>query len=128
MLVLFHLLVEAIDFHLSSTKKYQTVPPPDSAIAKASNQLLSLLDRQLSLNTIYTPLLSDQKLFHSIRSFKKFIHLQLQMTQLSYNLIPSNSQPSPICNHPSTHPYTTQLPNETLLINDLPSTLNQQPP
>ena len=48
--------------------------------------------------------------------------------QLSYNLIPSNSQPSPICNHPSTHPYTTQLPNETSLINDLPSTLNQQPP
>ena len=50
--------------------------------------------------------------------------------QLSYNLIPSNSQPSPICNHPSTHPYITQLPNETSLINDLPSTctLNQQPP
>ena len=48
--------------------------------------------------------------------------------QLSYNHVPSNSQPSPICNHPSTHPYTTQLPNETSLINDLPSTLNQQPP
>ena len=41
--------------------------------------------------------------------------------QLSHNLVPSNS-------HPSTHPYTTQLPNETSLINDLPSTLNQQPP